>query len=140
MRDPLDRTLELEQLSTNLASLYVATHRIHSSLERADVLVAIEEVIVNLIGAEELAIFESDGATGAHHFPGTFYDYRWSTTLARRDRINVDGTDERAAGPDNGSGIVKVPGDWRELQGTMWAHDHRFFFTAEFFVELRELE
>ena len=74
---------------------------------------------------------ESDGATGAHHFPGTFYDYRWSTTLARRDKINVNGTDEKAAGPDNGTGIVKVPGDWRELQGTMWAHDHRFFFTAE---------
>jgi FtsP/CotA-like multicopper oxidase with cupredoxin domain len=74
---------------------------------------------------------ESDGATGAHHFPGTFYDYRWSTTLARRDTINMYGTDNRAAGPDNGSGIVKVPGDWREIQGTMWAHDHRFFFTAE---------
>src|SRR5262245_1191653 len=74
---------------------------------------------------------ESDGATGAHHYPGTYYDYRWSTTLARRDKINVDGTDERAAGPDDSTGIVKVPGDWRELQGTMWAHDHRFFFTAE---------
>ena len=74
---------------------------------------------------------ESDGATGAHHFPGTFYDYRWSTTLARRDKINVNATDQRAAGPDDGSGIVKVPGDWREIQGTMWAHDHRFFFTAE---------
>ncbi len=74
---------------------------------------------------------ESDGATGCHHFPGTFYDYRWSTTLARRDKINTNGTDQRAAGPDNGTGIVKVPGDWRELQGTMWAHDHRFFFTAE---------
>jgi FtsP/CotA-like multicopper oxidase with cupredoxin domain len=24
-----------------------------------------------------------------------------------------------------------VPGDFREIQGTMWAHDHRFFFTAE---------
>src|SRR5262245_22583550 len=74
---------------------------------------------------------ESDGATGAHHFPGTFYDYLWGTALARRDRINTNATDARAAGPDNGSGIVKVPGDWREIQGTMWAHDHRFFFTAE---------
>ena len=74
---------------------------------------------------------ESDGATGAHHFPGTFYDYRWSTTLARRDKININGTDDRAAGPDDGTGIVKVAGDWREIQGTMWAHDHRFFFTAE---------
>src|SRR5215475_855078 len=74
---------------------------------------------------------ESDGATGAHHFPGTFYDYRWSTTLARRDKINTTGTDDRAAGPDDSTGIVKVAGDWREIQGTMWAHDHRFFFTAE---------
>jgi FtsP/CotA-like multicopper oxidase with cupredoxin domain len=74
---------------------------------------------------------ESDGATGAHHFPGTFYDYLWGTTLARRDKINKGGTDARAAGPDNGTGIVRVPGDWREIQGTMWAHDHRFFFTAE---------
>src|SRR5262245_27531599 len=30
---------------------------------------------------------ESDGAANTHHFPGTFYDYRWSTTLARRDKI-----------------------------------------------------
>jgi FtsP/CotA-like multicopper oxidase with cupredoxin domain len=74
---------------------------------------------------------ESDGATGAHHFPGTFYDYLWGTALARRDRINTDASDPRAAGPDNGTGIVKVRGDWREIQGTMWAHDHRFFFTAE---------
>jgi FtsP/CotA-like multicopper oxidase with cupredoxin domain len=74
---------------------------------------------------------ESDGATGAHHFPGTFYDYLWSTTLARRDKINTDASDARAAGPDNGTGTVRVAGDWRELQGTMWAHDHRFFFTAE---------
>ena len=39
--------------------------------------------------------------------------------------------DPRASGPDNGDGVVPVPGDWRELQGTLWAHDHRFFFTAE---------
>jgi FtsP/CotA-like multicopper oxidase with cupredoxin domain len=74
---------------------------------------------------------ESDGATGAHHFPGTFYDYLWATVLARRDKINTTATNAKAAGPDNGTNIVKVPGDWREIQGSMWAHDHRFFFTAE---------
>jgi FtsP/CotA-like multicopper oxidase with cupredoxin domain len=74
---------------------------------------------------------ESDGAANVHHFPGTFYDYRWSTTLARRDKINTNASDPRASGPDDGDGIVKVAGDWRELQGTLWAHDHRFFFTAE---------
>jgi FtsP/CotA-like multicopper oxidase with cupredoxin domain len=74
---------------------------------------------------------ESDGAANVHHFPGTFYDYRWSTTLARRDKINTDATDRRASGPDGKGGLVNVAGDFRELQGTMWAHDHRFFFTAE---------
>src|SRR5215467_11556138 len=32
---------------------------------------------------------ESDGASNSHHFPGTFYDYRWSGTMARRDKINT---------------------------------------------------
>ena len=66
-----------------------------------------------------------------HHFPGTFYDYRWSTTLARRDKINTGATDTTASGPDGNGGLINVPGDFREIQGTMWAHDHRFFFTAE---------
>ena len=75
---------------------------------------------------------ESDGATGAHHFPGTFYDYRWSTTLARADMAAYKGAnDPRASGPNDTGGLQKVPGDFREIQGTMWCHDHRFFFTAE---------
>jgi hypothetical protein len=74
---------------------------------------------------------ESDGASNSHHFPGTFYDYRWSGTLARRDKINTDAIDPRASAPDDNGGLVNVAGDWREIQGTMWAHDHRFFFTAE---------
>src|SRR5262245_4340691 len=74
---------------------------------------------------------ESDGAANVHHFPGTFYDYRWSTTLARRDNINTGATIRTTGGPDGKDGITPVAGDYREYQGTMWAHDHRFFFTAE---------
>jgi FtsP/CotA-like multicopper oxidase with cupredoxin domain len=74
---------------------------------------------------------ESDGAANVHHFPGTFYDYRWSTTLARRDKINIDASIATTGGPDGNGGIMRVAGDYREYQGTMWAHDHRFFFTAE---------
>src|SRR5215813_1974752 len=74
---------------------------------------------------------ESDGAANTHHFPGTFYDYRWSTTLARRDKINTQAGERRASGPNGNGGLEQVAGDFRELQGTMWAHDHRFFFTAE---------
>ena len=74
---------------------------------------------------------ELDGAANVRHFPGTFYDYRWSTTLARRDTINTQATEPRASGPNGNGGLVNVKGDFRELQGTLWAHDHRFFFTAE---------
>ncbi|HXE69950.1 MAG TPA: copper oxidase, partial [Hyphomicrobiaceae bacterium] len=41
---------------------------------------------------------ESDGAANVHHFPGTFYDYRWSTTLARRDKINTGATIKTTGG------------------------------------------
>jgi FtsP/CotA-like multicopper oxidase with cupredoxin domain len=79
---------------------------------------------------------ESDGACNAYHFPGTFYDYHWSIALARRDMPSVWLTSDqdhlrKASGPDDGDGIVPVAGDFRELQGTLWLHDHRFFFTAE---------
>ena len=37
----------------------------------------------------------------------------------------------RVSGPNGNGGLVRVAGDFRELQGTLWAHDHRFFFTAE---------
>lgn len=79
---------------------------------------------------------ESDGACNAYHFPGTFYDYHWGMTLARRDMPQLWPTSDlnyrrKASGPDDGDGLVEVPGDFRELQGSMWFHDHRFFFTAE---------
>ena len=51
---------------------------------------------------------ESDGAANVHHFPGTFYDYRWSTTLARRDKINTDATILTTGGPDGNGGITPV--------------------------------
>jgi FtsP/CotA-like multicopper oxidase with cupredoxin domain len=85
---------------------------------------------------------ESDGACNAYHFPGTFYDYHWSSALARRDMPDVWLSNpakasydplyaKKASGPDDTGGLVQVPGDFREIQGTMWFHDHRFFFTAE---------
>ena len=73
----------------------------------------------------------SDGASNAHFFPGQFYDYHWSTTLARADMINTLATEKMASGPDDGYGLVNVPGDYRELQSSLWFHDHRFFYTAE---------
>ena len=44
----------------DLASLYVASTRLQSSLKRQDILAAIREIASNLIGAEEMALFEVD--------------------------------------------------------------------------------
>lgn len=49
-----------ERSHAGIASLYVATDRLHASLDRREVLVAIQEIITNLIGCEELAVFEVD--------------------------------------------------------------------------------
>jgi hypothetical protein len=49
---------EIEQQNSNLANLYVASYRLNGSLQRDEVLQVIQEIIINLIGSEELAIFE----------------------------------------------------------------------------------
>ena len=58
-----DDFLQVESRNANLASLYAATYQLHASPQLSDVLCAIEDVVVNLIGSEELAIFalEDDG-------------------------------------------------------------------------------
>ncbi len=48
----------IEQQSSNLANLYVASYQLHTSVDRAAVLAAIQEIVINLIGSEELAIYE----------------------------------------------------------------------------------
>jgi hypothetical protein len=56
------RYLEVEQLNSNLANLYVASYRIHGSLDREDVLTTLREILINLIGTEEFAVYERDGS------------------------------------------------------------------------------
>lgn len=55
------RFVEIETQNTNLANLYVAGYQLHGSLDRAQVLGAIKEIVINLIGSEDFAIFEREG-------------------------------------------------------------------------------
>jgi nitrate/nitrite-specific signal transduction histidine kinase len=55
----------LESQNTSLANLYVASYRLHGSLDRTDVLTTIQEIVTNLVGCEEMAIFETDEAGAA---------------------------------------------------------------------------
>jgi len=50
----------LETVNANLANLYVASYQLHSTVNRDAVLSAIQEIVVNLIGSEEFAVFELD--------------------------------------------------------------------------------
>lgn len=64
-RQVSERVVAVERTTTSFASLYVATERLHGSLDRQEVLVAIQEIITNLLGCEELAVFELDAEGSA---------------------------------------------------------------------------
>lgn len=60
-RRDIERSALVEQQCTSLANLYVATFKLHGSLERTDVLAAISEIVVNLVGCEHFGVFERSG-------------------------------------------------------------------------------
>jgi hypothetical protein len=58
------RYAEIEQQNSNLANLYVASYRLHGTLERREVIDALQEIIANLVGSEEAGLFEVDPESG----------------------------------------------------------------------------
>ena len=50
----------LRRQNTNLVNLYVSSFQLHGTLDRQEILATIVEIIVNLVGSEELAVFELD--------------------------------------------------------------------------------
>lgn len=65
LRELERRYCEVEQQNSDLTHLWVASNRLHESLDRRQVLCAIQEIIINLLGSEELAVFElsADGSS-----------------------------------------------------------------------------
>ena len=53
-----DEYVAIQERSTELAHLYVALERIHGGISRAETLAAVQEVVINVVGSEELAVFE----------------------------------------------------------------------------------
>ena len=58
--DFAQRYIDVDEQNNNLANLYVASFQLHSTLDYEEVLQIILEIIINLIGAEEFAIFLLD--------------------------------------------------------------------------------
>jgi putative methionine-R-sulfoxide reductase with GAF domain len=53
---------QVEQQNSNLANLYVASYQLAGTVDRAAVLQAIQEIVANLIGSEEVGIYEMNDA------------------------------------------------------------------------------
>lgn len=53
-----EQYVDVELQNANVANLYVASFRLHGTLKRDEVLAAMHEIVINLIGSEELAIYE----------------------------------------------------------------------------------
>jgi nitrate/nitrite-specific signal transduction histidine kinase len=58
------RFVEVEEENNNLANLYVASYQLHSSLNVAEVVKIIIEIVINLIGAQTFAVYVHDEKTG----------------------------------------------------------------------------
>ena len=82
------RWQEIERKNIALANLYVAIHQLHGTLVRAEVVEALTEILVGLIGSEMLAVFERSGDGTRFRLIGSFgidaCDYR---ELASRDPL-----------------------------------------------------
>ncbi len=55
-----ERFRAIEMQTSNLANLYVASCQLYSTFDRETVMNAIQEIIINLVGSEQVAIFEPD--------------------------------------------------------------------------------
>ena len=55
-----ERYVEVEEENNNLANLYVASYQLHSTLDPAEVVKVILEIVINLIGAEIFGVYVCD--------------------------------------------------------------------------------
>ncbi|PYP84608.1 MAG: diguanylate phosphodiesterase [Blastocatellia bacterium AA13] len=57
------RYVEVEEQNESLANLYVASYRLHSTLDPVEVVQCINEILMNMIGSEEFGLFVVDEET-----------------------------------------------------------------------------
>ena len=50
--------IHVEQQNQNLANLYVASYRLHGTVDRGELMLALQEIVANLVGSEEMGVFE----------------------------------------------------------------------------------
>ncbi len=55
-----EQYVDIEQDNSNLANLYVTTARLQETLDRKQILSIVKEIIMNMVGTEEIGIFRMD--------------------------------------------------------------------------------
>jgi nitrate/nitrite-specific signal transduction histidine kinase len=63
---------QIETHSSNLANLYVASYQLHSSIDREAVLSTILEIVINLVGSEQVAVYERSDQPGHYRLAKSF--------------------------------------------------------------------
>lgn len=67
----MQRQAEIDEQQNSMANLYVASFSLHASVDREAVLAGIQEIVANLIGCEEMALFQrSDTGLAVTTFVG----------------------------------------------------------------------
>jgi hypothetical protein len=59
------RYVAVEQQNNNLVNLYAATNQLHSTLDREEILIILQEIVINLVGSEEFAIYVREDDSGS---------------------------------------------------------------------------
>lgn len=61
--DFANQLVQVEDVNNNLTNLYIASSRLHSTLDREETLEIIKEVVINFVGAEKFAVLLYDKVT-----------------------------------------------------------------------------
>jgi hypothetical protein len=108
------RWQEIERKNIALANLYVAIHQLHGTLVRAEVVEALTEILVGLIGSEMLAVFERSDDGMCFRLIGSFgidaYEYRaLSASHDSLGRLLASGVRYVAGKPHALAGELETP-------------------------------
>jgi nitrate/nitrite-specific signal transduction histidine kinase len=66
------RYVAVEEQNNNLVNLYVATNQLHSTLDREEILTILQEIVINLVGSEEFAIYVHSADSDTFEVAATF--------------------------------------------------------------------
>ena len=90
-----DRYIEIEEQNNNLANLYVASYQLHSTLDYKEVVRIVQEIVINLIGAEVFHVLMVSEKTGQLELEASEGQTRAGTAIPHRRRPDRQGGQDR---------------------------------------------